>query len=255
MRTNQLLASTALTTSAMLASSVAWAAGPTTIFSWTGWYVGLNAGGSSNRIGHSVTVPGFFGSSSSGRARGAIFGAQTGFNWQFAPQWVAGLEGDINYLSAKRTSGFSFRSVATGEELVGTQRSKVRWLSTIRGRFGPTWNRTFFFATGGLAIGGVNSSVMATARELDGGPDTTQYSTSRSSVRTGWTVGGGVEHAFTDRVSAKLEYLHYDLGDIGYTVIGVITGGVGNGFPLSWPATARYSGDIIRVGVNVKIGP
>jgi outer membrane immunogenic protein len=257
MRTNHLLASTALTTSAMLASSAAWAAAPTTFFSWTGWYVGLNAGAAPTRIDHSVTAPGFFTSSANGRVGGVIFGGQAGYNLQFAPQWVAGVEGDINYLYAKRNTTFSFRNLTAGgglEDVVGSQRSKVRWLSTIRGRFGPTWNRTFFYATGGLAIGGVNSSVTALARESDGGPGTTQYSGSHSSVRTGWTAGGGVEHSFTDRVSAKLEYLHFDLGQVGYTVLGVMIAG-GNGLPLTWPAAARFSGDIIRLGVNIKIGP
>jgi outer membrane immunogenic protein len=203
-------------------------------------------------------MPGFFNSSSSGRDAGGIFGGQAGYNWQFTPQWVAGLEGDINYLYAKRTSSFSFRNLAGAngaEDVVGTQRSKVRWLSTIRGRFGPTWNRSFFYVTGGLAVGGVSSSVSAVARESDGGPNTTQYSGSRSPVRAGWTVGGGVEHSFSERVSAKLEYLHFDLGEIGYTVFGMVIAGAGNGLPLAWPATARFSGDIIRLGFNVKIGP
>src|SRR4051812_12919643 len=142
MRTNQLLASTALTTSAMLASSAAWAAAPTTLFSWTGWYVGLNAGTAPTKIGHSVTAPTLFTSSANGRVGSVIFGGQAGYNWQFTPQWVAGVEGDINYLYARRNTAFSFRNLvgANGaEDVVGSQRSKVRWLATIRGRFGPTW--------------------------------------------------------------------------------------------------------------------
>ena len=68
-------------------------------------------------------------------------------------------------------------------------------------------------------------------------------------------MGGGWEQAFTNRFSVKLEYLHYDLGEFSYNVIGTITGAPGNALPLLWPATARVSGDIVRVGVNLKFGP
>jgi outer membrane immunogenic protein len=256
MRTNKLLTSTALTTSAMLASSGALAqSGP--VYNWTGWYGGLNLGGASTRLSHDVTVPTFLTSSASGRDSSVIFGFQVGYNWQFTPQWVLGVEGDINYLRGELANSFGATVEAGGgsEDFVGLQRTKLRWLSTIRGRFGYTWARSFIYATGGLAIGSVQSSVTGSAQETDLGGDTTRFLGSRSSTRTGWTVGGGWEQAFTDRLSLKLEYLHFDLGTISYNVTGTITSGDGNGLPLMWPATARINGDIVRVGVNLKLGP
>jgi outer membrane immunogenic protein len=226
-------------------------------YNWTGWYVGLNLGWAGSRLSHSVEVPGFFTSSASGRDDSAIFGGQVGYNWQFAPHWVAGVEADINYIGGKLHSGFGATVTAGGgsEDVVGTQTSKVKWLSTVRGRFGHTVNRAFIYATGGLAIGGVKSSVNAIGRETDLGGDTTQFAGTYSGTRVGWTAGGGLEYAITDRASAKLEYLHFDLGDVSYNVVGVITSGNGNGLPLNWPATARFSGDIVRAGFNVKLGP
>jgi outer membrane immunogenic protein len=257
MRTNNLLASTALTTSAMLASSAALAqSGP--VYNWSGWYGGLNLGGASVDVSHSVTVPGILTSSGSSRDGGVIFGFQMGYNWQFAPQWVLGIEGDINYLRGELGPDSFARTFNPGggsEDVVGSQRSKLSWLSTIRGRFGYALDRSFIYATGGLAIGRVHSSVTGTGRDSDGGTDSTQFSGSRTSTRTGWTVGAGWEYAFTNRISAKLEYLHFDLGDISYNVTGTITSGDGNGLPLMWPATASFSGDIVRIGVNLKLSP
>jgi outer membrane immunogenic protein len=258
MRVNYLLASTALTTSAAMASGTA-VAQPAT-FTWTGWYVGLNAGGSSTKIEQDVIGPGLFAFSSSGRNSAFTGGIQGGYNWQYAPGWVAGIEVDSSYLRGERSQNFAVLGFGdaggTDEDLVGTQNSKLRWLTTIRARFGPTWGRTFLYGTGGLAIGKVSSSVSALATANDGGDDMTRFAGSASSIRTGWTAGAGIEHAFTDRISAKIEYLHFDLGDISYNVVGTIVVPPGNdGLPLNWTARAGFSGDLVRVGVNFRIGP
>jgi outer membrane immunogenic protein len=257
MRTNNLLASTALTTSAMLASTAALAQSGT-VYNWTGWYGGLNVGGSWADVSQSVVIPGVLTSSGSSRDGGAIFGFQVGYNWHLAPQWVVGFEGDLSYLSGKRTDAFSVTVDPAGnsEDIVGTQHTKLRWLSTIRGRLGFAWDRSLFYATGGLAIGHVNSSVNANARESDGEAGATAFFGNHASTRVGWTVGGGWQYAVTNTMSVKIEYLHFDLGNVGYNVVGVITGLNGNdGVPLSWPATASFSGDIVRIGVNLKLPP
>ena len=75
---------------------------------------------------------------------------------------------------------------------------------TLRGRAGWLWNRdTLVYATGGLAIVEVDEVGIGDAA---GQPATNQ------SVRSGWVVGAGVEHAFAPGMSAKLEYLHMDFG-------------------------------------------
>jgi outer membrane immunogenic protein len=256
MRTGHLLASTALTTSAVFVSGAAFAQ-PVT-YNWTGWYAGLNAGGAITGLDHSVTIPGFASFPSNGSDTGFIGGFQTGYDWMFAPQWVGGLEGDINYLSARRSSSFHATLVAPAgssgsEDVLGTQSSRVRWLSTIRARFGHVWDQNFFYATGGVAFGGVRSSVDAIVTSRNG--DTTQYAGSVSSTRTGWTAGVGLERALDNRFTVKLEYLHYDLGGVDYNVTGVTTVATGTGLPRTWPAHADFNGDIIRVGFNMKLTP
>ena len=253
MRVNRLLSSTALTTSAVFASGSALAQSAT--YSWTGWYVGFNVGWASADIGHDVSIPGYFDVASRGRDDVITGGAQVGYNWLFAPRWLVGVEADINYIGATRSNSFGATVTAGGglEDVVGTQRSRVRWLSTVRARFGHTWSNSFLYVTGGLAIGGISSSVIAGAVENDAGGDASQFNGSNSATRVGWAAGVGLEHAFTNRLSVRLEYLHFDLGDVSYNVNGINTVGGGNGLPLLWPANARFDGDIVRFGINYKL--
>lgn len=220
-------------------------------FSWTGCYVGLNAGASFNHIDQNVDVPGIATIDSSGRNTSFIGGGQLGCNYQFDPHWVVGLEGDINGLNANRSQNFAFL-FPNGEDTVGSQETKLRWLATFRGRFGYAWDRWFFYATGGLALGDVSSSVSATRRN-DVGFITAQYAGSDSADRTGWTAGVGLEYAFAERLSAKLEYLHFDLGSVDYLVNKVA--GPSPTPPLTWNASAKVSGDIVRVGLNYRFIP
>jgi outer membrane immunogenic protein len=97
-----------------------------------------------------------------------------------------------------------------------------------------------------LAIGQVKSSVNAVVST------DAIFAGSYSQTRVGWTIGAGIEQAFTDRVSAKLEYLHFDLGSAGYNVIQLAGA---TPLPGVWTASTRVSGDIFRVGVNVKLTP
>lgn len=251
-----LLTTTALTTSTLI-TGAAWAADipvkapPRPVapppFSWNGCYVGLNAGGAWVNIDQRVDIPGVNAFESSGTAGAFIGGGQIGCKWQRDPNWVFGLEGDIDYSSAKRTNDFSF---IHGEDVVAQQRTKLLALSTIRATFGYAWERSLLFATGGLAVGDIDSCVSATARNFSGSV-TGQFSGCDPSWRTGWTAGVGIEHAFTDRISAKLEYLYFDVGHVGYNVNST-TGVPPPGLPATWSASAGMIGNLIRLGVNYK---
>jgi outer membrane immunogenic protein len=221
-------------------------------FSWTGCYVGLNAGGAWVDPHQQVTVPGIAVVDSGGTTGAFIGGGQAGCRLQYDPKWVVGLEGDIDYSSAKRTSNFAFTH--DSEDVVGQQSSSLRWISTVRATLGYAWERSLLYATGGLAIGEIHSSVSAT--DTTPGPNAApivveQFSGSGSTTRVGWTLGAGFEYAFTDKVSAKLEYLYFDLGNFGYNINP--SGGTAAILPQFWNASAGTTGNIIRVGVNVKL--
>ena len=245
---HKLLASTALTTGTAFVAGAALGAdlrmpvkAPPVVqpFSWNGCYVGANAGVVSGHVRQEIIIPGIAVSSSSETGTGFIGGGQIGCNWQYAPNWVAGIEGDINYVDVSRSRRFS--SVFAGEDTVVSQATRLHWLGTVRGRLGYGWDRAFLYATGGLAIGNVRSSVSAVVN------GSSNFFGSDSDTRVGWTLGAGYEYAFSRTVSGKVEYLHFDLGNSSYSVLGG-----GTRLPPTWGASAKLSGDIVRVGVNFK---
>jgi outer membrane immunogenic protein len=105
------------------------------------------------------------------------------------------------------------------------------------------------YATGGLAYGGVN--LQANYASFDAankfGPGF--GATSPSDTRVGSSVGGGVEWMFLQNWSAKLEYLHYDLGSAATPPTGVFGAGA-TPWAYSAVATSRFDGHVVRAGVN-----
>jgi outer membrane immunogenic protein len=237
---------------------------------WTGFYAGLNAGGTFSGDG-GVTVthldarPDPAASSAlSGTANtnfaGFIGGGQVGYNYQISPALVLGLETDIQGVVGNGGSP-SFSSVAGGVinpanvysgngyvsqsfDYLGTARARVGYL------FAPSW---LAYATGGLAHGWTNLSHTIFGNVTNGGAlvGVSYGNVNTSRTQFGWTVGGGVEWAFAPNWSAKLEYLYYDLGSysIGAQTQGVSlkTGAALNGVSL---VNGQFNGHIVRVGLN-----
>jgi outer membrane immunogenic protein len=260
MRRN-LLASTALTsttllTGAAVAADMAVKAPPPPApvpFSWSGCYAGVNAGAAFTSLDQNIAIPGIFTIDNSGHQTSFIGGGQLGCNWQADPRWVLGIEGDIDYLHASRTNNFAVHSsLFSGEEFVGSQQTTVHWLGTARASLGYAWDRMLYYVTGGLAFGDVNSSATVVLTSLT--PHHI-FAGSDSATRVGWTAGGGVKYAITDRISGKLEYLYFDLGSANYNVTQISGPVILGGFPAAWGASAKVTGSIIRVGIDVKLGP
>lgn len=153
------------------------------VFSWTGLYLGVNAGGGWGDSTWTGLGPSF-------NTSGALVGGTLGYNWQFG-QTVVGLETDLQWSDIR----------GTGACLFGCE-TRNTWFGTARGRLGYAWDRFLPYVTGGLAYGNVEAN-----------PGFGFGST--SSTNAGWTVGAGVEFAFAPNWSAKVEYLYVDLGDVG----------------------------------------
>jgi outer membrane immunogenic protein len=218
---------------------------------WSGFYAGLNAGGTwannntakiqeygtyynpvltasptyqaLTSFGSSIGVP----TNSSG---GFIGGGQLGFNQQFMNSFVAGGEVDIqgvvetNPNSASTAQSFivTYASAtrpgrilsAAVDNAYSTSKS-LSYLGTARGRLGYLVTPSLLvYGTAGLAYGGVNLSTNIWQRTESGIYDYEFEPGSKSSSQTkiGWTAGGGVEWMFLNNWSAKVEYLYYDLG-------------------------------------------
>ncbi|WP_246721966.1 outer membrane protein [Methylosinus sp. H3A] len=140
------------------------------VLTWSGFYIGANVGG---------------GAPASRGTGGVIGGGQIGYNYQFLPTFVVGLETDIQGSSVGGDAG----SPPFGSPPGGVGSRGVDWFGTVRGRVGTTVINPalLVYGTGGFAYGG------------------------SSGAQTGWTSGGGVEWAFASNWSAKVEYLYVDL--------------------------------------------
>jgi len=190
-------------------------------YNWTGFYVGLNAGygwGTSNWDYAFVPAVGPINT----RPTGWLFGATLGYNHQTG-SFVWGLEGDINWSSVRGSApcaGFSCES-------------QNRWFMTLRPRIGYAMDRWLPYITGGLAYGEVKATTTSPAF-----PGTT-------SQQLGWTLGAGIEYAFSGNWTAKFEYLYMDLGSFDC--------GISCGVP--GPVNVTFKENIVRAGLNYKFGP
>jgi outer membrane immunogenic protein len=255
---------------------------PPPIFTWTGLYIGINAGGtwsSSNSV-NTVTANldpgnGLGGETAANIASAAlatgsvpvntsgfIGGGQIGYNLQFANNFVAGIEADIQGIAASnsRTSVFSQSPPIAGipansiDQTLSSSR-RQDYLGTVRGRLGFTITPTFLvYGTGGLAYGQTESSTNITQVVLGPSAVPNPYSSfgSNSNSRVGWTAGGGLEWLFAPNWSVKVEYLYYDLGSVTYGLSPLQNFNTAGTLFTSGAPVSRtsFKGNIVRAGLN-----
>jgi outer membrane immunogenic protein len=271
-------------------------------FTWTGFYVGGNAGGAW-RNNNNSTFSGFpfvgaipvagtsvpvVTSGNGGNRSGFVGGIQGGYNYQFGigSGFVLGGEADIDYANVGRNNnnGGPFFGSFTLPQFPGTifspsnlaaasirNSNNNQYFGTVRLRAGYAWDRFLFYATGGLAYGGVNANtnnnvigagVIATTAtgfvipNTGGAIATTPTQTvigaattrSGSTSKAGWTVGGGAEYAITNNWTVKLEYLYANFGHIN-SAPGLVFPGVASAFNNS---NRSITYNVVRLGVNYK---
>ncbi|MGB7257343.1 MAG: outer membrane protein [Pseudolabrys sp.] len=205
-------------------------AGP---WNWSGLYAGVNFGGGAGRASQSDTLF----NRGSYDVSGAIGGGTIGYNWQ-RDRLVLGVEGDLDYSNIKgATGGISDFTTPPcgGSGFYANCDTRLRWLGTVRGRVGYTWDRLLPYVTGGLAVGSLESS--------EGSPPIPLFG-SGTQTRAGWTAGAGIEAKIDDRWTTKIEYLYVDLGNRqGFTErLGALTLSENVGFRTH----------IVRAGLNYR---
>jgi outer membrane immunogenic protein len=251
--------------------------------SWTGFYIGVEAGYGWNNNSVNLTpndpvstalLSGMLGpvgeqpvvSSYKLQPNGAVGGIEAGYNWQAGPNWLWGVETDFSFTGLNGSA--TGTSELGGLAPVFTQASSVQqntdWYGTVRGRLG--WLATpnlLIFGTGGFAYGrvadlatyGFNGATTGTMfGPIAGGFAAVCFSNnvpcffgSSTQTQTGWTAGGGAEWRFSQYVSLKAEYQVVDLG----TQTVRVTAGNGLGFiPSSFNAAFRDEIQVVRVGLN-----
>lgn len=165
------------------------------VFSWTGFYLGGQIGGVWARQGGSNTT--LAGGNPVALAYGAGFvgGLHAGFNYQ-VNRIVLGAEADLEF----STVSGARRGVSGGLFDLTMRQS---FMGSVRARAGVAMDRTLFYVTGGVAF----TSARNTLAFAGAAPFHTFTTT-----RAGWTVGAGVEHAFTPNWTARLEYRYANFG-------------------------------------------
>lgn len=229
-------------------------------YSWTGIYLGLNAGGGFNNSSYTLTPTGAFLTDGfpatnplredSGDFGRAAFtgGLQGGYNWQIQ-RFVFGPEVDFNYNGVNETDIVNRPlTPPVAGNFIHHISHKLDWFGTVRGRAGftiiPEW---LVYVTGGLAYGHISS---ATSALFSVGDD--HYVGSHSTTRAGWTVGGGNEWAVTPNWSVKLEYLYMDLGTFSYRDRCVNCNALGFDPTLAYQTDIKTKEHIVRFGLNYR---
>ena len=164
-----------------------------------------------------------------------------GFNWQ-AGMVVFGAEFDAQW--SGQSNAVSVICTAPNSACTATEAIKIRSLTTGRARIGLAFDWLMPYVTAGGAL--VNARNVLTVNV--GGLSASFPPLSGTTL--GWTAGAGVDVALSSNWSARLEYLHIRANGITSSVL--IPGFLGNG---SAAETATYRDNIVRVGLNYRIGP
>ena len=201
------------------------------IYNWTGFYIGGHIGGafsSDNNFSGLAT-----GNNGNGRFLG---GVQVGADWQFAPNWVLGAQGQYSWLGSNVGATFPGGFAYTNSQ---------RGLGSVTGRVGYTWGPGLVYVKGGYAYSDNNEKVtlggVAIPFVISG------------DHRNGYTVGAGLEYMFAPNWSAVAEYQYYNFGKANFTAPAALVpfgsfttddhtvkAGVNYRFNWGGPVAARY---------------
>ena len=220
--------------------------------SWTGCYIGGNAGWISSDNLYSLAPSGSY-LNPTGRAAppnaagsgdfginvaalshaytshpsGGLVGGQVGCNQQNG-RFVFGVEADWQWTGQRTTVDAAYAAFPnlgnpgfTNASHTEHVSSRLDSFGTFRGRAGFDFNRIFFYGTGGLAVADLHSDTNVTFATFPTVPfrgagnsvyNGAVHIGSDSQIRVGWVAGVGAEYAFAPDWSVKAEYLYVDLG-------------------------------------------
>jgi len=206
---------------------------PVAVYNWTGFYLGGFYGTVTAET--TAQTPQTTLGIHNHNQTALMGGITAGYNWQFDPHWLVGVEGEIGYLGLDRTDVDWDDTVFVGV--------KASWYGTARGRFAYVTGPSLLYVTGGVAFVNIEDTFGGVS-SINGA--TFVAPTTSSSTRTGWTLGGGVETKLSRNWSVKSEYLYIDAGSTSFA---------SNPFGASGRATTfDHRFHIIKSGLNYQFG-
>lgn len=240
---------------------------PPTAYSWTGLYVGGTVGGAwttnsvtQSTAGGTLYVPSYYpGLAALGSPNlsgtSAIVGAKIGYNWQFNPVVVLGIEADISsfhFNQSASATGNSFLVPPTPGFTSGlatfNTNASTTWLSTVRARAGYAIDRVLFYGTGGAAFTNLSFSNNYSAHSPAGIVPNDVEAVSSTQTKTGWAAGGGIDYNIAGNWIVSLEYLYvaFDFGTVSAPVV------AGNGNTATFSYSNKLQSNIVRAGLSYK---
>lgn len=164
---------------------------PSSVYTWSGFYAGVDGGYAWGWSRWSDPLAG----TSRTHLGGAALGGHLGYNWQTGPL-VYGVETDAAWANLSGTPGTGIAFCGTGP-----CETTQNWIGTTRGRIGYAFGSLLPYLTAGAAYGDVQTTVPWG---------------SASSTRLGWSAGAGLEVGLNKNWTAKVEFLHLDLGTASF---------------------------------------
>jgi outer membrane immunogenic protein len=231
-------------------------------YNWSGFYIGVNAGGDWGTSDPSTTTvvagwlagcPGCVSDianngSQSFKTDGFTGGVQGGYNWQTG-NIVLGVEGDFEYFRSSGSNSTVFFSPTCPCTMTINSSMSTDWLFTLRPRVGFAVNNWLFYATGGLAVSELKG---AWSYGDNFGGRTTTESGSVSTVKAGWVIGGGLETALPGNWLIGAEYLYVKFADVSTTSNNLVNSTSGP-YPASvFTHSADLAVNIARIRVSKK---
>jgi outer membrane immunogenic protein len=200
---------------------------------WTGFYIGADAGGAWARDVVSPTIAdggAFPRSNTFKNANGGFYGGDIGYNFQSGPV-VFGVEGDLGYMAIRTNAA----DPGGGTEVDFLNNGLY---GDVTGRLGLAFDHGLIYAKGGYAFFDGQANTTTAVGGFTVG--------STSTFSNGWTAGGGVEINVLPALSIKAEYLHFDFGSRTATLTPAA------GTPVFGYANA-LTVETVKVGLNLKL--
>ena len=214
------------------------------VFSWTGCYLGAQAGGgwahkdvtdpvqlvqdSLSGVGPVTTGV----TTVSVNPTGAVVGGQFGCDYQFAPSWVVGIEGAAAGSTMKDSTTVALPF--SGDTALVSARTD--FIASATARLGYAADRWLFYVKGGAAFAGDKYDVTGTFTGIPFGFEGLDQ-------RPGWVVGGGLDWAFYHHWSLVLEYDYYQFGHHSVLMSDAVNA-------VSGPVDFKQSVQIAKLGLN-----
>ena len=202
-------------------------------YNWTGWYGGVNAGYGFDPTYWLEVPAGTLDEILNLHPQGFFGGVQVGYNWQFRPNWLFGIEADFQISDINDTYNFTYPGGGASFATLA-----IDYFGTVRARLGYVMDRNLFYFTAGGAYAKFQANVFADFDANDGLINGDKW-------LAGYVVGLGYERAMSGNWRFKIEYLYLDFAHLDI-----------RGFETGLGTPIALTGDpylhIVRLGLNMR---